>query len=184
MILFLLFVLAAASPKAALRMEKKLDRILQNSSAPEGRRGPRVVFTQEEIDSYFALSMGTRIPKGVSGIRFELHPGRQTAFGVVDFDQYKAAQKRPVHPILDLFVRGRRSVTAVASFECPSDGNGVYHLESVSLDDFTVRGVLLDFLIRWFVLPRYPKAAPDHPFPLPANVRKAVVEEGRVVVYP
>ena len=58
-----------------------------------------------------------------------------------------AAQKRPVNPILDLFVRGRRSVTAVASFECPSDGNGLYHLESVSLDDFTVRGALLDFLI-------------------------------------
>lgn len=165
-------------------MEKKLAGILQNSNAPVGRRGPPVTLTEEEIDSYFALSMGTRIPKGVSGIRFELHPGKQTAFGVVDFDQYKAAAKRPVHPILDLFLHGRRSVTVVASFECPSEGNGIYHLESVSLDDFTVRGVLLDFLLRWFVLPRYPKAAPDHPFPLPANVQKAVVEEGRVVVYP
>lgn len=165
-------------------MEKKLAGILRNSNAPVGRRGPPVVLTQEEIDSYFALSMGTRIPKGVSGISFELHPAKQTAFGVVDFDQYKAAAKRPVHPILDLFLHGRRSVTVVASFECPSEGTGIYHLESVSLDDFTVKGVLLDFLLRWFVLPRYPKAAPDRPFPLPANVQKAVVEEGRLVVYP
>lgn len=179
-----LLVLALLNPAAAARMEKKLAAILEKSSAPVGRRGPRVIFSREEIDSYFALSMGSRLPKGVSGIHFELHPGKQTGFGVVDFDEYRAGAKRPVNPLLELFLHGRREVTVVASFESPGDGTGLYHLESVTLDTFTVRGVLLDFLVKWFVLPRYPKASPDRPFALPGGIQKAVVEEGRVVVYP
>ncbi len=188
MIFFLLLVLVtpapASNPAAAARMEKKLAAIQEKSTAPAGRRGSPVVFTTEEIDSYFALSMGSRIPKGVSGIHFELHPGKQTGYGVVDFDEYRAGAKRPVNPLLELVLNGRRQVTVVAGFESSGGGRGIYHLESVALDDLVVRGVLLDFLVKWFVLPRYPRAAPDQPFVLPGNIQRAVVEEGRVRVYP
>lgn len=175
---------AAVSEPAAVRMQQKMDRILANSSRPVGQRGPAVTFSEDEINSYFALRMGDRIPKGVSNIRLDIHPEKSTGQLVVDFDEYKAAAKRPMNPILDLFVRGRRAVTVVGTVEGLGDGQARYHLDSVSLDDFTVKGGLLEYLIRWFVVPRYPRAAMDQPFALPANIQRIEIQEGKIVVHP
>ena len=161
-------------------MEKKLARLTENANH---HRRLTTVLSQEEINAYFALRMGKRIPQGVSGVRFELHPGQPAAFGTVDFEEYKAAARRPVNPVLDLLLQGRKAVAVRGSYETPAKGYGLFHLESVTIGTFTVRGALLDFLLRWFVLPRYPNAVVDRPFSLPANLQRAVVEEGRVVLY-
>jgi hypothetical protein len=174
----------SVSEPAAARMQKKMDQIQANASKPVGQRGRAVTFTEDEINSYFALRMSERIPKGVSGIRLDIHPGKSTGQLTVDFDEYKAAAKRPMNPVLELFVRGRRAVTAVGTVESLGEGQARYHLESASLDDFTVKGSLLEFLIRWFVVPRYPRAAMDQPFALPANIQRIEIQEGKIVVYP
>lgn len=186
MLALLLTVLVASSvsERAASRMQEKMDKIQANSSKPVGQRGRTVTFTEDEINSYFALRMSDRIPKGVSGIRIDIHKDKSTGRLTVDFDEYKAAAKRPMNPLLDLFVRGRRAVTVVGTVESLDEGQARYHLESVSLDDFTVRGSLLEFLIRWFVVPRYPRAAMDQPFTLPANIRRIEIQEGKIVVHP
>ncbi len=171
---------AKSAEQLAASMEQKLARVTQNANH---HRPLTTVLSQEEINAYFALRMGSRIPKGVYDVRFELDPGRPAAFGTVDFDEYKAAAKRPVNPVLDLLLQGRKAVAVRAAYESPSKGYGLFHLESVTIGTFTVRGALLDFLLRWFVLPRYPNAAVDRPFPLPANIQKGAVEEGRVVLY-
>lgn len=188
MILLLLLALLAPEAKepvreeAAARMERKLAQLAEN--AARGRRGgPPTVLTREEINSYFALRMETRIPKGVSGIRFELFPGRVKASGTVDFDEFKAAARKPVNPLLDGLLRGRKPVAVQGAFQSPGNGYGILHLESVSIGGLTVSGILLDWLLRWFVLPRYPTAAVDRPFRLPVNIQRAVVEQGRVLLY-
>jgi len=184
-VLLLAALLASAvSEPAAARMQKKMEQIQANSSKPVGQRGRAVIFTEDEINSYFALRMGDRIPKGVSAIRIDIHAGKSTGRLTVDFDEYKAAAKRPMNPLLELFVRGRRAVTTAGTVESLGEGQARYHLESVSLDDFTVRGALLEFLIRWFVVPRYPRAAMDQPFALPANIQRIEIQEGKIVVHP
>jgi len=183
-VLLMAMLASDGSEAAAARMQQKMDQIVANSSKPAGQRGSAVAFTEEEINSYFALRMKERVPKGVSNIRIDIHPEKSTGRMTVDFDEYKAAAKRPINPVLELFVRGRRNVTVVGTVESLSDGQARYHLESVSLDDFTVRGALLEFLIRWFVVPRYPRAAMDQPFALPANIQKIEIQEGKILVHP
>ena len=99
---------SAVSEPAATRMQQKMDQILANSSKPVGQRGPAVTFTEDEINSYFALRMGDKIPKGVSGIRLDIHPGKSSGQLTVDFDEYKAAAKRPMNPMLDFFLQHHR----------------------------------------------------------------------------
>ena len=184
----LLLALALQAPPvnqaASERMEKKIAGILERSELPAGKRGGPVTLTIEEIDSFFAFSKVPKIPEGVSGIHFEIHPNKQIGYAVVDFDKYKAASKRPVNPMVDLFVRGRRPIKAEASLAFPSDGVGAYHLDYVSLDTLTVQSGMIQFLLKWFVLPRYPKAEMDKPFQLPANIRKVEIGEGKIIVYP
>ncbi len=168
--------------EAALRMEQKLERVDENGKAARPKR-ITTVLTEEEINAYFALCMGAKLPPGVSGVRFELHPGQPAASGMVDFDEFKAGSHRAPHPILDMLLRGRKPVAVKGTFSSSRDGYGTFHLGSVSLGGYTVEGVLLDLLVRWFVLPRYPNAAVDRPFRLPAKIERGAVEEGRAVLY-
>ncbi len=64
-----------------------------------------------------------------------------------------------------------------------SNGSGVFHLEQVSIGSLALSGGLLDLVVRRFVIPRYPKAAIDRPFQLPAGIDRLVLEEGRAVIY-
>jgi hypothetical protein len=165
-------------------MEKKIAAIQAHAKLPPDQRGGPVTLTQEEIESFFALSKVPKIPEGISGIHFEIHPGKQHATAIVDFDKYTAASKRPMNPLVELFLRGKRTINVQGSALSPGDGIGQYHLDFASLDDFTVQGSTIQFIMKWFVLTRYPKAEMDKPFVLPSNVRKVDVQEGQIVIYP
>jgi hypothetical protein len=175
---------AVPSAEACASMEKKIDAIQANSKLPADKRGGPVTLTQEEIESFFALSKVPKIPEGISGIRFEIHPGKQHATAIVDFDKYTAASKRPMNPLVELFLRGKRTINVEGTATSPAEGFGQYHLDFASLDDFTVQGSTIQFILKWFVLTRYPKAEMDKPFVLPSNVRKVEIQEGRIVIYP
>jgi hypothetical protein len=174
----------APSAEACASAEKKIAAIQANSKQPPDHRGGPVTLTQEEIESFLALSKVPKIPEGISGIRFEIHSGKQHATAVVDFDKYTAASKRPMNPLVELFLRGKRTITVEGAALSPADGKGQYHLDFASLDDFTVQGSTIQFILKWFVLTRYPKAEMDKPFVLPSNIRKVDVQEGRIVIYP
>lgn len=186
-ILLLLAVTPAAvtpNPAACSRMEKKINAIEKKSKQAEGKRGGPVTFTQEEIESFFALSKMPKIPEGVSEIHFELHPGKQSATAVVDFDKYKASSKKPMNPLIDFFLRGKKGLKVEGAAFFQGEGMGTYHLDEASLDEFTVKGSTIEFLLKWFVLPRYPKAEMDKPFQLPVNIRRVEVLDGKIIVYP
>jgi len=169
------------SPAAADRMDKKLAQIQKNSALKS--RAPLVTtFTEEEINSYFLFRMGSKVPKGVSNVRFTLHKDRVLGTATVDFETVKASQKKPVNPLLDFLLSGTKPVAGAGTFTS-RDGSGLFHLEEVSIGSTKLSGFLLDLLIRHFVQPRYPQAAIDRPFALPEHLDRLVLEEGRVVAY-
>src|ERR1022692_3412205 len=98
MILLLLLALqvstapaATAKPRtptaeACASAEKKIAAIQENSLKPPDQHGDPVTLTEAEIESFFALSKVPKIPEGVSGIRFDIHPNKQHATAIVDFD--------------------------------------------------------------------------------------------------
>jgi len=174
----------AVSEAAAGRMQQKLDAIVAHAAGPPKAKAQPLTTTlsEEELNSYFQYRMGVKIPRGVSQIRFQLHAGRVTGDAMVDFDEVKASSNRPIHPLLDALLAGKRPVSGTGSFTS-SNGSGVLHLEQVAIGNLSLSGALLDLLVRRFVLPRYPKAAIDRPFQLPAGIDRLVIEEGRAIIY-
>jgi hypothetical protein len=169
------------SVAAADRMDKKLSQILENGSRPV--RTPLVTtLSEEEINSYFEYRMAEKIPKGVSKVRLTLSKDRVSGTATVNFDQVKAAQKKPVNPLLDNLLTGTKPISAAGTFTS-QNGTGVFHLEEVSIGSMNVSGFLLDLLIRHFIKPRYPNVAIDSPFPLPEHIDRIVIEQGHVVIY-
>ncbi len=172
---------APVSQAAADRAEKKLAQITQNASLKTP--APLVTaLSEEEVNSYFQYKMGTKTPKGVSNVRFSLHKDRVSGTAIVDFDQVKAAQKKPVNALLDQLLSGVKPVAGAGTFTS-RNGAGLFHLEEVSVGNVGLSGFLLDLLIRHFVQPRYPRAAIDRPFELGYSIDRLVLDEGRVTVY-
>jgi len=174
----------AVSEAAAGRMQQKLDAIVAHAAGqPKAKAQPlTTTLSEEELNSYFQYRMGAKIPRGVSQVRFQLHAGRVTGDAMVDFDEVKASSNRPIHPLLDALLAGKRPVSGTGSFTS-SNGSGVLHLEQVAIGNLSLSGALLDLLVRRFVLPRYPKAAIDRPFQLPAGIDRLMIEEGRAIIY-
>ena len=148
--LFLFVFASTPSPEASARMEKKIAAIQKNSTRPAGKRGGPVTLTLEEIESFFALSKVPKIPEGLSGIHFELHPDKQVGRAIVDFDMYKAASKRPMNPLVDLFVRGKRAIYVEGLATFPSDGIGQYHLDLAALDARSESRTSTSESAKWF----------------------------------
>ena len=171
------------SESAAGRAQQKLDAIVAHGAAPPGSRPPlTTALSEDEINSHFQYRMGAKIPKGVYQVRFSIHAGRVMGNAVVDFDEVKAGQRKPINPLLDYMLTGKRPVSGAGAFTS-SNGSGVFHLEQVSIGSISLSGTTLDLLMRHVVLPRYPKAAIDRPFELPNRIDRLVLEEGRVVIY-
>ncbi len=171
------------SEAAATQMEQKLARLLEHAGNAEHAAGNAgspapTVLSEDEINSYFQYKLGTRTPKGVSEIQLDLHPDRPSGAAMVDFEQVKAASKKPVNPLLDHLLTGRKPISVAGRFTS-SGGSGLFHLEQVSIGGLTLKGYLLDLVVRSFVLPRYPQVAIGRPFELPANIEQITVEEGR-----
>lgn len=168
----------AISMTAADSMERKLAQLLAQAANPQ-RSPTTFLLSEDEVNSYFQYKIPAKIPKGIYDLRFRLRPNQPSAAAVMDFDELKAASKRPLNPLLDQLLSGRKPVAVVGRFTS-SNSSGVFHLEQVSMRSFTLSGMLLDLVVRHFVQPRYPQAAIDRPFTLPANIDQLVVEEGRV----
>ena len=57
------------------------------------------------------------------------------------------------------------------------------HLTSVSISGVTLSGSGLQFLLNTFLIPRFPNAVIDRPFPLSDNIDRIEVDTGRATVF-
>ena len=164
-----------------IQMEKKLAEIERRAKLAARPKEP-MVFSEDELNSYFQFRMSGRIPPGVSEIRFQLRPEAVTASALMDFDKIKATAKKPVHPLVGMFLKGQSPSSVSAKFTS-SNGSGLLHLEEVAVGGLALRGFLLDLAIRNFVLPRYPTAAIDRPFKLDYSIDRIILTECRAIIY-
>lgn len=169
------------SEAAAASMDRKIAAIVEHDA--KRPPGPLVtVLTEDEINSYLRYRLVPKTPKGVYDVKLSLHNNRPSGTCLVDFDEIKAASRKPVNPLLDYLLAGRKPVAAAGTLTS-ENGTAVFHLEEVTIGGTTLNGFLLDLLVKHFVQPRYPKAAINRPFRLPAGIDRIAVGERHAVVY-
>jgi hypothetical protein len=188
----LLFVLAAwllltphslvqtrSAPNSAplASIERKLQHVQSNGAQPHPDPAP-TEFSEQEIDAYFA-SGNVTLPTGVQSVVFEEQPGIVIGTLRVDFDQLKAG-KNSYNPLLSIF-SGLHDVV-VTAHAYGAKGEGLVHVDSVSLDGVEVPQFVLQLFVEKYLTPKYPSIGLDSRFALPARVDSATIGLHRVTV--
>jgi hypothetical protein len=159
--------------------ERKLKEISDNGRL--ARPQPRTtVLYADEINAYLAEG-GVALPEGVQRVRFSSVPTMVTAAARIDFDRLTASRKIS-NPWMAVLFSGVHEVSVEAQ-ATGSGGMGSVRVGSVAIDGVKVPRVAMQFLVDYYLKPKYgANVGLDSRFPLPARIDAAVVGNNQVAV--
>jgi hypothetical protein len=160
----------SASPAPALTIEQKFQHIEENGRSANPDQTP-TEFTEKEINDYIA-SGKIKLPVGVQSVVLRGQPGVITGKARVDFDEIKTG-RNSANPLLSVF-NGIHNVVVVAQ-AYGAGGQGMVHVESVSLDDVEIPRFVLQMFVDKYLKPKYPNIGLDSKFVLPDRLDTASV---------
>jgi hypothetical protein len=166
-----------ADPGLIASAERKLQHLERNGAQSAPDPAP-TEFTEAEVNAYVA-SGNVELPRGVQSVTFQEQPQMVIGTSRVDFDQLKAG-KNSYNPLLSVF-SGVHDVV-VAAHARGEHGQGLVHVDSVSLDGVDVPQFALQLFVEKFLKPRYPDVGIDSRFALPDRVDAVVVGLRKVTV--
>jgi hypothetical protein len=150
--------------------ERKLQHVESNGAQQHPDPSP-TEFSEQEINAYFA-SGEIKLPAGVKSVTFQEQPGIVVGTSRVDFDQLKAG-KNSYNPLLSIFSGLHDAVVTAHAYG--AKGEGLVHVDSVSLDGVEVPQFVLELFVEKYLKPRYPNIGMDSRFALPARVDAATI---------
>jgi hypothetical protein len=168
---------SAPNPGQLASAERKLQHLQSNGAQARPDPSP-TEFTEQEINAYFA-SGNVQLPTGVRSVAFQAQPGVVIGTSQVDFDQLKAG-KTSYNPLLSVF-SGLHDVVVTAQ-AYGAGGQGLVHVDSVSLDGVVVPRFVLELFVEKYLKPKYPNVGLDSRFALPARVDAATIGLHKVTV--
>jgi len=154
---------------------RKLEHLESNGRQADPDPSP-TEFTEQEINAYFA-SGNIKLPAGVQSVIFQEQPQIVVGTSRVDFDQVKAG-KNSYNPLLSVFSGVHEVVVTAHAYG--ARGEGVVHVDAVSLDGVEVPKFVLALFVEKYLKPRYPNIGIDSRFALPARVDTAIVRLHKV----
>src|ERR1700730_11188175 len=157
--------------------ERKLQHLESNGAQAHPDPAP-TEFTEQEINAYFA-SGNVILPDGLQSVVFQEQPGILVGTSRVDFDKLKAG-KNSYNPLLSIF-SGLHDVV-VMTHAYGAKGEGLVHVDSVSLDGVEVPQFVLQLFVEKYLKPKYPNIGLDSRFALPARVDAATIGLHRVSI--
>ena len=168
---------SASNSAPVASFERKLQHLQSNGAQPHPD-ALSTEFSEQEINAYLA-SGNVQLPAGVKSVVFQEQPGIVLETSQVDFDQVKAG-KNSYNPLLSIF-SGVHDV-AVTAHAYAAAGEGIVHVDSVSIDGVEVPQFILELFVEKYLTPRYPNIGLDSRFALPARVDTATIGLHRVTV--
>jgi hypothetical protein len=159
----------AWSPEAS-SAASKLDLLERGHATP----GSTVTFTVREINAYAAAELPAYVPRGLRNPHVELGNGSITGTAVVDFVKLRQAAGQSTNWFLAKLIEGEEPVRIVTSVQS-ANGEATVYLRRVEIAGISVSGSALDFLVDTFVMPVFPDARVNRPFPLVGNIERVEV---------
>ena len=157
---------------------RKMEKL---SAGEKARSANTVEFRQSEIDAYIQHELAPLFPKGLEQVNIQLQQGLIAGSARINFDTLETGDGKS-NPLLSALLRGQHLLNVVASVKT-QNGTGSYEVSKVLLDQREIPKPLVDLLIQKYVVPKYPAAKPNTPFPLPYNVDHADLQPGKVTVH-
>jgi len=186
-VLSLLYSGAAAvqlSKEDGDRLQRKIDEIVKNGSAPEPRP-KRTPVSESEVNSYLALNVRNKIPSGLTNPEITiLGNGALAGRVLMDLDEFNL-NRRSQGGLMDplAYLSGKVPVTARGILRA-EDGKGRFQLGSAEIHGVNLPKPLVQEMVSYFSrTPENPKGFDiDAPFELPAKIRQIMINKGEAVV--
>ncbi len=165
------------------RLQRKIDEISQNASAPEPQ--PKSTpFSESEVNSYLAFNIKNKIPKGLANPEITIVGNGSLAGRVlVDLDEFN--RNRRSQGFMDplSYLSGRLPVTARGVLRA-QNGRGRFQLGSAEIYGIALPKSLVQELVSYFSRTgENPKGFNlDAPFDLPAKIRQIAINKGEAVM--
>jgi hypothetical protein len=165
------------SAKAARSLQQKKDAIKNADVDPQHKSGSRSVELSEgELESYLLFSLKDEIPAQVDSADVQL--GRDT---VALDTQITFASNPTGNPVTDALVGGTHNLFVKGKFVAQKS-RGKFDLQEVRVDGIPVPNVLIQALIKKYVIPKYPDVDLNEPFDMPWGIEELRIEPGKAIV--
>lgn len=179
-LIFLLIVLPAYDSGPADSAQKKVQAIEQDHWPPSDA----ISFSSQELVALGMDGVNTAAPGAVTQPQLSLERDAATATATIDFDRLRQESHTDESSgawLYSRFITGKHPVSVSVQVQSAA-GEMTVHPVSVSISGITISGSGLEFLLNTFVLPRYPDAVIDRPFPLRYNIDRIQVNPGNALV--
>jgi hypothetical protein len=179
-LIFLLMVLPAYDSAPVESVQKKVQAIEHDHWPPS----EAISFSSQELVALGMDGVNTSAPGTVTQPRLTLERDAATATAIIDFDRLRQeshADESSGAWLYSRFITGKHPVSVSVQVQSAA-GEMTVHPVSVSISGITISGSGLEFLLNTFVLPRYPDAVIDRPFPLRYNIDRIQVNPGNALV--
>ena len=175
---------AAYSASLAEGLSQKLDALLRRSQLKKPPREKMVTVSEPELNSYLNLTLGPKMPKGVSDVVVRFEKDRLVARALVDLAEVQG--KIPSGSLGGLlsFFSGKAPLEARGRLDAAEDGFGAFVIEEVRLSTIPVPVSVVEQL----VVSATKSAESPHgfdlhsPFRLPYDLKRVRIQPGQALL--
>jgi hypothetical protein len=178
--LLLALLVCGDLPAPLLSAQKKVESIEKDRWPTNGT----ISFNPEELVALGMAQIDAVAPGAVERPQLKLVRDGATATAVINFDRLRQSSTTTNSTgewLYSRFLTGEHPVSVTVEVTS-SGGKMTVHPTAVTISGVTLSGGGLEFLLNTFVLPRYPNAVIDRPFPLRDNIERIQVGPANALV--
>lgn len=185
--LFICNILAAEpsgikpSKAAAERCSAKLNQLEASVAGNGSAKKQTIKFSQDEINSYFALDLSSKYHPCLRGLTLTFEEGKLKGVAVIDFDRLEAASTLG-SKLLSMLFSGTHILSIRGKPES-KDGMARFLLEEALFDDSALPKALVEKIISLVGGKQKPPFDPLKPSELPFGIQWVEVHAGYLVVH-
>jgi hypothetical protein len=174
----------AFSAAEAEGLARKLDVLARRSQAGKPPREKQVTVSESELNSYLNVTLGPKIPKGVSDVSFRFEQDRLSGRALVDLAELQDKVPKGSLGGLLSFLSGKVPLVARGRLTAADEGFGALAIEEVNLSTIPVPVSLVEQLV---VSATKSAASPQgfdihSPFRLPYALKRVRIQPGRALL--
>ena len=175
---------AGYSAALADALAQKLDALLRRSQLKKPPREKTVAVGEPELNSYLNLTLGPKLPKGVSDVVVRFEKDRLTARALVDLAEVQG--KIPSGSLGGLlsFLSGKVPLEARGRLDAAEDGFGAFAIEGVTVSTIPVPVSVVEQLVTSATRSaESPHGFDIHsPFRLPYDLKRVRIQSGQALL--
>ena len=175
---------AAYSAALAEGLSQKLDALLRRSQLKKPPREKTVTVSEPELNSYLNLTLGPKMPKGVSDVVVRFERDRLVVRAFVDLAEVQGKVPSGSLGGLLSFLSGKVPLLARGRLDAAEDGFGAFAIEEVSLSTIPVPVTVVEQLVTSATKSaESPHGFDLHsPFRLPYDLKRVRIQPGQALL--